>query len=207
MNLINKDTFRDIKKSYSRFLSILLIVALGVFIFIGLITTGTIMRDSLDKLVKEQNYEDIMITSSLEFENKDIRLIESLDNIEELEYAYDQDLSVKGDVLLLKLTNMPFKINGNNSNMTNINLVLSNSDISHNYAGIYVSSGNVKLDNLKINFTVPLNTGGYGIFVDNANNFKLLNSNIQFIGNNKIGLIYNYGLKIKNSHYTSIKGC
>ena len=111
MNLINKDTFRDIKKSYSRFLSILLIVALGVFIFIGLITTGTIMRDSLDKLVKEQNYEDIMITSSLEFENKDIRLIESLDNIEELEYAYDQDLSVKGDVLLIKLTNMPFKIN------------------------------------------------------------------------------------------------
>ena len=99
---------------------------------------------------------------------------------------------------------MPFKINGNNSNMTNINLVLSNSDISHNYAGIYVSSGNVKLDNLKINFTVPLNTEGYGIFVDNANNFKLLNSNIQFIGNNKIGLIYNYGLKIKNSHYAFI---
>ena len=84
---------------------------------------------------------------------------------------------------------MPFKINGNNSNMTNINLVLSNSDISHNYAGIYVSSGNVKLDNLKINFTVPLNTEGYGIFVDNANNFKLLNSNIQFIGNNKITFI------------------
>ncbi|MDO5041063.1 MAG: FtsX-like permease family protein [Peptoniphilus sp.] len=111
MNLINKDTFREIKRSISRFISILLIVGLGVFIFIGLITTGQIMRDTLERGIHSQNYEDILINTNLGLDERDMEIIESQRGIKELEYGYDTELSVKDSVLLLKVMNMPYKIN------------------------------------------------------------------------------------------------
>ncbi|CDZ75422.1 permease domain protein [Peptoniphilus sp. ING2-D1G] len=111
MNLINKDTFREIKRSISRFISILLIVGLGVFVFIGLITTGQIMRDTLEREIKSQNYEDILINTTIGFDERDISIIESQEGIKELEYGYDTELLVKDSVLLLKVMNMPYKIN------------------------------------------------------------------------------------------------
>ncbi len=109
--MINKDTFREIKRSISRFISILLIVGLGVFIFIGLITTGQIMRDTLERGINSQNYEDISINTNLGFDERDMSIIESQEGIKELEYGYDTELSVKDSVLLLKVMNMPYKIN------------------------------------------------------------------------------------------------
>ncbi|WP_138159456.1 FtsX-like permease family protein [Peptoniphilus catoniae] len=110
MSLLNKDTLREIKRSISRFISILVIVGLGVFIFTGLISTGTIMRDTVEKNIISQNYEDISVSATAGFEGEDIFIIESQKNIKELEYGYDMDLSVKDSILLLNVMNMPYKI-------------------------------------------------------------------------------------------------
>ncbi len=110
VNLLNKDTLREIVRTFSRYLSIIIIVALGVFVFVGLIVTGSIMRYTIDKVVDRQNIEDILIKSPLGFEDEDIKIIESQDDISELEYGYDTDLSVKGKNLLINVSSMPYKI-------------------------------------------------------------------------------------------------
>ena len=60
-----KDTFKEIKKSYKRFISILLMALLGVGFFAGLRATSPDMVDSIDTYYKNQNVYDIEIMSTL----------------------------------------------------------------------------------------------------------------------------------------------
>ncbi|WP_308533735.1 FtsX-like permease family protein [uncultured Peptoniphilus sp.] len=106
-----KDSLREIKNTFSRFLSILLIVILGVFVLIGLISTGPVMRNTIDNAIKKNSYPDLVVSAPQSLENEDMEIIESQANLDELEYAYDLDLSIKGRTETIKILNMPIKIN------------------------------------------------------------------------------------------------
>ena len=67
-----KDTFKEIKKSYKRFISILLMALLGVGFFAGLRATSPDMVDSIDTYYKNQNVYDIEIMSTLGLTDDDI---------------------------------------------------------------------------------------------------------------------------------------
>ena len=71
-----KNSFKEIKTSYKRFISILLIALLGVGFFAGLRATSPDMVDTIDKYYKEQNVYDIQIMSTLGLTNSDIDGIE-----------------------------------------------------------------------------------------------------------------------------------
>ena len=60
-----KDIFRDIRKSLGRFLSITLIIALGVAFFTGLKIAPQDMKRTADKYYDDYNLMDIRIVSSL----------------------------------------------------------------------------------------------------------------------------------------------
>lgn len=111
MKASKKDNFKEIKNTFSRFISILLIVGLGVFVLIGLICTGPIMRKTLDKAINKSNYQDICVSAPSGLEDEDMKIIENQDGLDELEYAYDIDLSIKGRTEVIKVMNMPLKIN------------------------------------------------------------------------------------------------
>ncbi|RVU54725.1 FtsX-like permease family protein [Anaerosphaera multitolerans] len=111
MNLIRKDTLREIKKTFSKYISILLIVGLGVFVFIGLISSGPIMRNTANTHVQKYNFEDILVSIPMGFEAEDFEIVESQKNLYELEYGYDIDLGIEDTTLLIKVMNMPYKIN------------------------------------------------------------------------------------------------
>ena len=72
---LKKDTLREIKKTISKFISIILIVGLGVFVFVGLITTGPTMRDTFEKFVKDSNLQDLMVYSPMGLKQKDLDII------------------------------------------------------------------------------------------------------------------------------------
>jgi len=105
-----KDSLREIKNSLPRFISILLIVFLGVFVLTGLISTGQIMRNTIENKINLLNQEDIKITCPIGFEKKDIEIIESDEDISEIEYGFDKDLFLKGDSTVVKILNMPYEI-------------------------------------------------------------------------------------------------
>ena len=80
-----KNSFKEIKTSYKRFISILLIALLGVGFFAGLRATSPDMVDTIDKYYKEQNVYDIQIMSTLGLTNSDIDAIKNIENVKKEE--------------------------------------------------------------------------------------------------------------------------
>ena len=75
-----KDSLKEIKTSYKRFISILLMALLGVGFFAGLRATSPDMIDTLDKYYKDQNVYDIEILSTLGLTDEDIEELEKIEN-------------------------------------------------------------------------------------------------------------------------------
>ena len=65
-NAINKDFFREIKYTLNRYVSILLIVALGVAFLAGIRATCPDMKLTLDHYLDEADYMDLRVLSTLE---------------------------------------------------------------------------------------------------------------------------------------------
>lgn len=76
------DAFRTIEKSQSRFLSIILIVALGVSFFAGMNAIAPNMYDTMDSYIKSSNAMDIQIISTVGFTETDLSVIASINGIE-----------------------------------------------------------------------------------------------------------------------------
>lgn len=110
MKARDKDNLREIKNSLPRFISIMIIVFLGVFVLIGLISTGKIMRNTIDDKIEKLNQEDIKISVPIGLEAKDRQIIEDQEDIKELEYGYDKDVFLAGDPTVIKVLNMPYEI-------------------------------------------------------------------------------------------------
>ena len=68
---IVKDFFREIKKSFSRWLSILFIVALGVAFFSGIRATSPDMKMTLDNYLDKTQYMDIRVLSTMGLTDED----------------------------------------------------------------------------------------------------------------------------------------
>ena len=78
-----KNSFKEIKTSYKRFISILLIALLGVGFFAGLRASSPDMVDTIDKYYKEQNVYDIQIMSTLGLTDSDIEAISEIEDTDE----------------------------------------------------------------------------------------------------------------------------
>ena len=61
-----KQSFVSIKQTFNRFISILVIVLLGVGFFTGIRETSPNMKDSLDAYFKKENVYDISIMSTID---------------------------------------------------------------------------------------------------------------------------------------------
>ncbi|MGL5354531.1 MAG: ABC transporter permease, partial [Clostridium sp.] len=81
-NVLIKDTFREIKKSFGRFISIMAIVTLGVAFFAGINVASPVMKFTADKYYDDYNFMDIKLVSTLGFDKDDIAEIKKIDSIE-----------------------------------------------------------------------------------------------------------------------------
>ena len=71
-NVLAKDFFREIRASLNRYLSILLIVALGVAFYAGVRSAEPDMKLSADTLYDRQNMMDLRVLSTLAPAGKDV---------------------------------------------------------------------------------------------------------------------------------------
>lgn len=94
-NALRKDLFMEIRKSRGRFLSIFLIVALGVSIFAGIRGTKPDMLLSGDTYADENRLMDIKVISTYGFTEEDLNVIENLPSIEQVKGSFSMDVLCK----------------------------------------------------------------------------------------------------------------
>ena len=85
MKALNKDIIREISKTKSKFVSIMIIMFLGVFVFIGLKETTPAMVNTYNKTLEQHNIYDLRVTNNFGINNGDIEEIRKLENIDKLE--------------------------------------------------------------------------------------------------------------------------
>ena len=115
-----KDTFKEIKKSYKRFISILMMALLGVGFFAGLRASSPDMVDSIDTYYKNQNVYDIEVMSTLGLTDADIEALSNIENVENVYGTYSRDgliqtndKEIVSKILCVDDVNQPVLVEGN----------------------------------------------------------------------------------------------
>ena len=86
-----KDSVKEIKNTYRRFLSILLMAFLGVGFFAGIRATSPDMVDTIDEYYDSQNVYDIQVMSTLGLTEDDLNEISKMENVDEIIGTYEID--------------------------------------------------------------------------------------------------------------------
>ena len=87
----SKDTFRTIANSKKRFISILVICALGVTMVCGLRASCVDLRNSADAFFSEQGLYDVCVQSTLGLTEDDVLAVSSLEGVAAAEGAWEEE--------------------------------------------------------------------------------------------------------------------
>lgn len=87
----SKDTFRTIANSKKRFISILVICALGVTMVCGLRASCVDLRNSADAFFSEQGLYDVCVQSTLGLTTDDVAAVSSLEGVAVAEGAWEEE--------------------------------------------------------------------------------------------------------------------
>lgn len=110
---MRKDFRREVRKSISRFLSILLISALGVAFFAGIRSASPAMEASADKTFDKENMMDIRVLGTLGMTDNDVAAFLSLDGVSSAEGIFTKDYlcESENEVVVTKVMSMTDQIN------------------------------------------------------------------------------------------------
>ena len=162
--------------------------------------------DTPDLIVNETFYvhqsdlDDYFVDGALDekYSNKILVFTGNFENTGKLTIDVD-NVTIIGANSYLK--NTVFDIGGNGVTLSNLNMDLDSEYANNDYAGVLVSSDDVVLSNLNINYIVPTNTEAYAIYAvgnprNPSRNLRILNSNIYFEGHNDDINVYDNAVKI-----------
>ena len=91
MKILNKNILREFKFSIARFISIVILLALGVFILIGLKVTGNDMRQTTSSYYSSHKMADAVIKSTSDISKSDQTKIKNFDHIKTIEFSNSTD--------------------------------------------------------------------------------------------------------------------
>lgn len=92
MKALHKDFWMEIRKSKARFISIFLIVALGVAFFSGIQASSPDMRYSGDAYYEAAKLMDLKIQGTLGLTQRDVKAVSDIDDVELAEGSYSTDV-------------------------------------------------------------------------------------------------------------------
>ncbi len=110
---IKKDFRREIKKSISRFISILLIVVLGVAFYSGIRSSMPAMQMTADAVYDKENFMDIRVVGTLGLTQNDLDALKEIEGVELVEGAYTTDFLclANSSEIVTKVLAMPDTVN------------------------------------------------------------------------------------------------
>lgn len=110
---LRKDFFMDIRKSFARFISIFLIVALGVAFFSGIQAASPDMRYSGDAYYDETMLMDIRVMGSYGLTDEDLEALNAVKGVELAEGGYAMDVlsGEEGEQRVIHLESLGGRLN------------------------------------------------------------------------------------------------
>ncbi len=113
MKAIRKEFWREIRNTRSRFLSILILVALAVSFLSGLRSTAPDMKNTGDSYLDAQNFMDIQVMSTLGLTEEDLEVLSNQPHILDVEGIWNIDAFASGPDLdiVVKVWSLPQRIN------------------------------------------------------------------------------------------------
>ena len=92
MKALHKDFWMEIRKSKARFISIFVIVTLGVAFFSGIQASSPDMRYSGDAYFDSAKLMNIKVVGTMGLTQEDVEAIKAIDGVEGAEGAYSTDV-------------------------------------------------------------------------------------------------------------------
>lgn len=94
-SMMKRNTFREIKKSFGRYFAILAIIALGVAFFSGLKITQSVMVHSADVYLKDLQFYDYRLVSTLGFTEENVEALAEKEDVRAAEGAISVEVLYK----------------------------------------------------------------------------------------------------------------
>lgn len=107
MRSINKDIVRELLKTKSKFASILIIMFLGVFVFVGLKETTPTMINTYNKTLENHKMYDLRVKNDFGVNSGDIEEIKKLDGISTLETYYSGRYKINDSTNNIDVESLP----------------------------------------------------------------------------------------------------
>ena len=153
--MLKKKMFRDIKQNLSQFITIFLMVLIGVMVYVGIEAYMDGMTSAADNFYKNNNIQDLNVMGNLS--DKDLDKIKSLDNVKDAEKklvvnAIDKD--DKDKTYLLSF------IDSNNISKFHI---MDGEKFDVNKKGAWVDNFYAEKNNLKVGDTIKIKYGTFSL--------------------------------------------
>lgn len=110
MRAINRDILREISKTKSKFISIMIIMFLGVFIFVGLKETSPAMVNTYNKYIERHKMYDLRVSHKFGINEEDMKIINALDNIDLSESYFIKKLQISNSNDFVNIESLPEKL-------------------------------------------------------------------------------------------------
>ncbi|MBQ8768001.1 MAG: ABC transporter permease [Clostridia bacterium] len=149
---LKKDLRREIKKSIARFISIMLIVALGVAFYSGVRSTMPAMHSTADAAYDKEDLMDIRVVGTLGLTEDDLETLKAIEGVENIEGSYTTDFLciVNSKEIVTRVISMAERING---------IKIHEGRYPEKYNECVVSQEFLNESGLEIGKTVTLSTG------------------------------------------------
>ena len=105
-----KDVRRSIAHSKGRFISIMLLMALGSFALVGLFVAGPDMRATGEAYFGEYSLADLTVMSDYGLDDDDVAAINQASGTTAVEYGYFKDVTVEGSTDAMRVMSMPDEV-------------------------------------------------------------------------------------------------
>ena len=104
-----KDSVRKLKSSIFQYVSIILIIVLGVAFFVGMNVISPNMANTAEIYLEDSNIYDLNLVSTIGFEDEDLDKVKKNENVEIAEGSYIQDVLIDNDetTLAVRLNSIP----------------------------------------------------------------------------------------------------
>ena len=94
-NMMRKNLYQSIRKSFGRYLAIVAIIALGAGMFVGLLMTKSDMIATGQRYMDDQNMFDLRLISSVGWDLDDVEQIRQMEGVVDVEGLIYQDVIVR----------------------------------------------------------------------------------------------------------------
>lgn len=147
--MLKRKMFRDIRKNLSQFITIFLMIFLGVMVYSGIRSYMTGMKETADAFYNEYNLQDLNIVGT-NFNNAEFQKIKEIDGVKNAE----RKLTVMGT--LENQEDRTIEINFIESNEISRFYITEGSGFDKNKSGVWIDHDFANNNNLKVGDTLNI---------------------------------------------------